>query len=272
MQYGELKQSGEDIAGCLVCGARGSGTVRVFETGSDASGAVITTSLYQKLPPSADPNDGQRPGEGRKLLAFSDSRQAAAYFAPYLEDSYARLQRRRLITQGLVAARADEEPVAPDDVVFTTRAAASAVKHFHGGMTAQQQARAIAPWVMAEVLATDDRQSLEGLGLMRVALYRDPSWQAPSPLIDLGLTEDEAWAFIQELVRSVRQQSAVTMPDEVPANHEIFAPRLGPIRLRLSGPEAVRKVLSWLPGQGNQPSRRLRTAAYWTPSVSTATR
>ena len=42
------------------------------------------------------------PGEGRKLLAFSDSRQAAAYFAPYLEDSYGRLQRRRLITEGLL--------------------------------------------------------------------------------------------------------------------------------------------------------------------------
>ena len=91
---------------------------------SDASGAVIATSLYQNLPPSADAHDGQRPGEGRKLLAFSDSRQAAAYFAPYLEDSYGRLQRRRLIAQGLLAAHADEEPVAIEDVVFTTRAAA----------------------------------------------------------------------------------------------------------------------------------------------------
>jgi hypothetical protein len=183
-------------------------------------------------------------------LAFSDSRQSAAYFAPYLEDSYARLQRRRLISQGMLAAHADEEAVAIEDVVFKTRAKAAAVKHFPGRMTAQQSTRIVAPWVMAEVLATDDRQSLEGLGLISVALYRDPRWRAPSPLLQLGLTEDEAWAFLQELVRTLRQQGAVTMPEDVPPNDEIFVPRLGPIRARLSGPEAIRKVLSWLPGRG----------------------
>jgi ATP-dependent helicase YprA (DUF1998 family) len=247
----KLKLKGEEIAGCLVCGARGSGTVRRFETGADASGAVITTALYQNLPPSDDPHDGQRPGQGRKLLAFSDSRQAAAYFAPYLEDSYGRVQRRQLLSQGLLKARADHEPAAIEDLVFTTRSCATAVKHFPGGMTAQQQSRIVAPWVMAEVLATDDRQSLEGLGLLKVALYRDPTWAAPKPLLDLGLTEEEAWAFIEELVRSLRQQGAVTMPEEVPPNDEIFAPRLGPIRVRLSGPEPIRKVLSWLPGKGS---------------------
>ncbi|OZM79671.1 DEAD/DEAH box helicase [Pseudonocardia sp. MH-G8] len=246
----KLKERGDEIAGCLVCGARGSGSVRVFETGSDASSAVITTSLYQHLPPSSDPHDGQRPGQGRKLLAFSDSRQAAAYFGPYLQDSYGRLQRRRLIAQGMLAAHADQDPVDIDDLVFHARKAAATVKHFPGGMTAQKQSREIAPWVMAEVLATDDRQSLEGLGLIGVSLYQDPSWQAPAPLLQLGLSADEAWAFLQELVRTLRQQGAVTMPEEVPANHEIFAPRLGPIRARVSGPEAIRKVLSWLPGRG----------------------
>jgi ATP-dependent helicase YprA (DUF1998 family) len=246
----KLKQRGEEIAGCLVCGARGAATVRVFETGSDASGAVITTALYQNLPIADDPHGALAPGEGRKLLAFSDSRQSAAYFAPYLEDSYARLQRRRLISEGMLAAHADEESVAIEDVVFRTRSKAAAVKHFPGRMTAQQQTRIVAPWVMAEVLATDDRQSLEGLGLISVALYRDLQWPAPAPLLQLGLTEDEAWAFLQELVRTLRQQAAVTMPEDVPPNDEIFAPRLGPIRVRREGPQAIRKVLSWLPGRG----------------------
>ena len=129
-------------------------------------------------------------------------------------------------------------------------AAATKVKFFTGGLTSGQQARVVAPWVMAEVLATDDRQSLEGLGLIRLSLYRDPTWEPPKPLLTLGMTEDEAWAFVEELVRVLRQQGAVTMPESVPSNHDIFVPRLGPIRARLSGSEAVRKVLSWIPTRG----------------------
>jgi ATP-dependent helicase YprA (DUF1998 family) len=248
----QLKQRGDEISGCLVCGARGPGTVRVFETGADASGAVIATSLYQQLPPATDQAlGGFQPGEGRKLLAFSDSRQAAAYFAPYLQDSYAKVQRRRLITQGLIKIHRDDEPTGADvdDLVFSTRSAAKKVQHFRGGMTAQGEARVVAPWVMAEAVATDDRQSLEGLGLVSIVLAR-PAGPAPRPLTALGLSDDEAWSLLQELARTLRQQGAVEMPESVPSNDEIFAPRLGPIRVRERGSEPLRKVLSWLPTKG----------------------
>lgn len=246
-----LNQRGSDeVKGCLVCGARGEGAVRRFETGPDASGAVIATSLYQRLPASTLLEDRERPGEGRKLLMFSDSRQSAAYFAPYLEDSYARLQRRRLIAQGVVSVAVEGMPVGVEDLVFATRKHADAVRNFRRRMTAQQQMREVAPWVMAEALALDDRISLEGLGLVRIALDRDPGWVAPAPLLSAGLSEEEAWDFVQELLRTLRQQGAVTMPEDVPPNHEIFAPRLGPIYARLEGPAPIHKVLSWLPGRG----------------------
>jgi ATP-dependent helicase YprA (DUF1998 family) len=260
----QLKQRGEEIAGCLVCGARGAATVRNFETGPDASGAVITTALYQNLPTADDPHGALLPGEGRKLLAFSDNRQSAAYFAPYLEDSYSRLQRRRLIAQGMLAARADEEPVGIEDLVFRTRQQAVKVKNFSARMTSQQTSRVVAPWVMSEVLATDDRQSLEGLGLVAITLSRDPSWPTPPALLQLGFTDEEARAFLEELVRTLRQQGAVTMPEEVAPNDEIFAPRLGPIRVRGEAPESIRKVLSWMPGRGTNRrvdyTRRVLTA------------
>ena len=246
-----LNQRGTDeVKGCLVCGARGEGAVRRFETGPDASGAVIATSLYQRIPASTLVADRERPGEGRKLLMFSDSRQSAAYFAPYLEDSYARVQRRRLIAQGLISASAMGSPVGVEDLVFAARKHADLVHHFKPRMTAQQQMREVAPWVMAEALALDDRISLEGLGLVRITMDRDPSWVPPTPLLSTGLAEDEAWNFLQELVRTLRQQGAVTMPEDVPPNDEIFAPRLGPIYARLEGPAPIHKVLSWLPGRG----------------------
>ena len=59
--------------------------------------SVLSTALYQALPPSTDAEQADQPGEGRKLLLFSDSRQAAAFFAPYLQSSYGTIQHRRLI-------------------------------------------------------------------------------------------------------------------------------------------------------------------------------
>ena len=93
----------DTITGCLVCGGRGAAMVRGFESGGDAAASVLSTSLYQALPPAPDPEQADQPGEGRKLLLFSDSRQAAAFFAPYLETSYEAIQHRRLILEGLRA-------------------------------------------------------------------------------------------------------------------------------------------------------------------------
>lgn len=251
-----LRQRGTEIAGCLVCGARGPGTVRVLESGADATGAVLSTQLYQLLPPSsAGPLDSQLPGEGRKLLAFSDSRQAAAYFAPYLEDSYARLGRRRLITQALLAAGAHEDPVDLDDLIFKTRQQAEKMKHFPPDWSRSKQERQVAPWVAAEMVATDDRQSLEGLGLLGVEMLVSPTWEVPAPLTQIGFSSDEAWGLLQELVRSLRQQGAVTLPDDVSPKDDLFEPRRGPIWVRGEGSEAVRKVLSWVPVKGS--NRRL---------------
>jgi len=87
-----LKTRHDSPSGCGVCGARGTAMVRQFESGNDAAAAVLATALYQALPPSGDEELADQPGEGRKLLLFSDSRQAAAFFAPYLETTYAAIQ------------------------------------------------------------------------------------------------------------------------------------------------------------------------------------
>ncbi|MFN9115458.1 MAG: hypothetical protein ACK5XN_35835, partial [Bacteroidota bacterium] len=68
---------------CVHCGTRSTtSVVERFSTGQDAPVSVLTAALYQKLP--AMPNDTSV-GQGRRLIIFADSRQDAAFFAPYLE-------------------------------------------------------------------------------------------------------------------------------------------------------------------------------------------
>jgi ATP-dependent helicase YprA (DUF1998 family) len=239
--------------GCASCGARGPGMIRLFESGNEASAAVLTTALYQALP--VDEESAGRPGGGRKLLAFSDSRQAAAFFAPYLESSHRLVQQRRLILDGLARATASDPTCSADDLIEAVAATAAAAGVFGRRDSRQARRRETARWVLRELIALDERQSLEGLGLLRVALDIDPAWRVPAPLLALGLTTDECWLLLSELARTLRLQGALSMPEEVDPADEMFDPRRGPIYVRVDGAEAKLKVLSWLPTRGT--NRRL---------------
>lgn len=235
-------------SGCLACGARGAGLVRLFESGNEATAAVLATALYQALPLDEELTD--RPGGGRKLLAFSDSRQAAAFFAPYLEASHALVQQRRLILDGLVRATTRDADCTVDDLIEETAAAAGHAGVFSRRESRQGRRREAARWVLRELVALDERQSLEGLGLLRVGLGMEPSWRPSAPLLDLGLSAQECAALFTELLRTVRLQGALTMPEDVDPADEMFDPRRGPIYVRGDGAEARLKVLSWLPTRG----------------------
>lgn len=67
----------DQIPRCSACGYRGKDPVREVIHGTDGPHAVIATTICQNLPP-----------ERRKVLAFADGRQEAAFFAWYLENSY----------------------------------------------------------------------------------------------------------------------------------------------------------------------------------------
>jgi DEAD/DEAH box helicase/Domain of unknown function (DUF1998)/Helicase conserved C-terminal domain len=245
----------DTIRGCLACGARGAAMVRRFESGGDAAVSVLSTALYQALPPSADVVQADQPGEGRKLLMFSDSRQAAAFFAPYFETTYETIQHRRLILDGLGRATRDGDPAHVGDLAYHVVKVAEAAHVFQRRMSLQERQRSAALWVMLELVATDDRQSLEGRGLLHVDLDRERDWRVPPALEAVGMGENEGWSFLSELVRSLRQQGAVTMPEDVDPRDEAFDPRRGPIYVRADGAEAKRKVISWMPTQGT--NRRL---------------
>jgi ATP-dependent helicase YprA (DUF1998 family) len=91
---------------CLSCGATGgrfAEPVTAIHPGDDALAAVAAQALLEALPPP--PNRSvDAPMKGRNLLAFADSRQDAAFFAPFFE----RTSRDQAIRAAMLRALARE--------------------------------------------------------------------------------------------------------------------------------------------------------------------
>jgi ATP-dependent helicase YprA (DUF1998 family) len=89
---------------CAICqqsGQRGRSTVQDHETKGDQPFQVLLARQLQIQPPGLMPASSFAPLRGRKVLAFSDSRQVAARLAPNLQMYSARDSLRPLLVRGL---------------------------------------------------------------------------------------------------------------------------------------------------------------------------
>jgi ATP-dependent helicase YprA (DUF1998 family) len=241
---------------CLNCGARSTNAVVFrFLTGQDAPVSVLTTALYQQLPEAADPELAEHlPGGGRKLLVFSDSRQDASFFAPYLEHTYNQVLHRRFILKTLLedpAGRRGELRIA--DVAHRLLKQAESARLFTQKHSRAARLDEIHIWLMQELMALDHRLSLEGLGLLQFRLVRPQSWQPPVLLQQApwNLSSDEVWTLLALLLDTLRQQGVTTFPDQVDPRDEAFAPRNYPFYIRKNQSDSATGILSWLPTRGS---------------------
>lgn len=228
---------------CTECGAQSRQGIRRLRTDTNAAPAVVTTALYQQLPEALGETADQV-GFGRKLLMFSDSRQAAAFAAPYLNRTYSRLLERRYMAEALRDSGGDS--LTTGDLAILTREKAQAAGHFPRTMGAIEVKQEVHQWVMGELITLETRQSLEGLALMSVELRRDPHIQLGG-FTSLGLNEDEAWALLNVLVKTARMQGALSPLERVDIKDERFSPRNTVVRMRSTGSDAKKQVISWNP-------------------------
>lgn len=244
---------GQPLRRCPACSGRTNADIVLrFFTGQDAPVAVVATALYQALPPSPlgepDRNNPVEPkvGEGRKLLSFSDNRQDAAFFAPYLDRTYSRAIQRRLVWEVLRTHRDDElrfEDLVPlvrglaEDALVTNPADSPATNRTKASL-----------WLMAEVLATDRRQSLDGVGLAEITVAAPHNVVVPSGLTGLGFSDREAVDLALVMIETLRAQAAVHLPDGVEITDQAFAPRNVVTAVRSEGPAPG--VIAWLPAKG----------------------
>lgn len=252
-------QDNPELRRCVSCGSRSnSGIIYRFLTGQDAPVTVLATALYQNLPASTDAEVQELPGGGRKLLAFSDSRQDAAFFAPYLEHTYEQVLRRRLILKALLQDPAGREGrLRLLDLSRRLQQQAEKAGLFTSRQSYDERQRLTATWLMQELIAWDRRINLEGLGLLRFRLVRPDRWRPPQLLLDppWSLSQEEAWQLLSLLLDTLRHQGAVTFPDNVDPRDEVFAPRNRELFMRGDQADAGNGIFGWAPSRGS--NRRL---------------
>lgn len=231
---------------CIACGYRAGGDpIYRFLTGLDAPVSVVATNLYQEIPASTAAESREEVGEGRKLLAFSDSRQDAAFFAPFLERTYQRAVQRRLIAMAL-AQSSDEIPRTGDLVGPVVRLAERAFVLDPDDGSVRNR-RAAATWLVRELLALDRRQSLEGTGVAEIRLAFPRRCEAPRGLTALGFSSEEAFDLLHLLLNTVRFGGALQVIDGVDIRDPEFEPRNREIAIRGDG--TANGNLAWSPAK-----------------------
>ena len=196
----------DQLKQCVVCGYRRGGIgdpVQEIVHGSDGPNSVIATALHELLPE-----------DRRKVLAFADSRQEAAFFAWYAEDSYEKLRDRNLILRAILSESVAEEGLSIDDLRNRLLREWGEAGLFGEPETHEQRTRRVLTSILREAMTDEKRLSLSGVGLVKwnVALPRNthvPDVMRESPW---NFNEDESLALIGFLLDEMRPRRAMNLP------------------------------------------------------------
>jgi hypothetical protein len=200
------EERADQMKRCGACGydAAGRDPVREVVYGADGPHAVIATTLYGAL-------------KSKKVLAFADGRQEAAFFAWYLEDSYRDILSRNLV---LKVARTFEGKYA--DGLSLRTIASHALNRYADGFKERESddeptiLKNVWSALYREFLSPEQRICLEGVGLIRWSI-KWPRWFRISTCLQeppWSLTEQEAWGAMTILLDSIRTHQAMELRSE----------------------------------------------------------
>jgi ATP-dependent helicase YprA (DUF1998 family) len=245
---------------CVSCATRSnSGAVYRFLTGQDAPVSVLADALYLNIPPAKD-ETAEFPGEGRKLLNFTDSRQNAAFFAPFMERAHERTLRRGLILKTLRTTKgASEGNYRLQDLLPGLIRRAEEIGLFSTRESYPSKEEKMAVWLMQDFTPLDRRISLEGLGLLHFEPVIQADFAVPAFLMGnpWKLNRSEGFILIRNLLNTLRYQGAVTylLPDRNLHANPAFKPRDKISFIRETDSDPKRHIFSWMPAERHSNAR-----------------
>jgi len=201
-----VEEREDQVPRCSACGYQAPDPVREVVHGTDGPHAVIATALYQRLPK-----------ERRKVLAFADGRQEAAFFAWYLQNSYMDILNRNLILKTVnIMSHSTQAGLSLRELVTGLRDTYRRNGVFPpatGDLELRHKA-----WhrLYCEFLTDEPRISLEGAGLLRWYVKWPEKFRVPNILLNhpWSLTEQQARDLIFILLDFMRADRAVELQTE----------------------------------------------------------
>jgi len=193
-----LSSASGELTKCLHCeNVNNGGVLRMFFSGQEAATSVIGTALFESLPSyeitleETDDEDefGLESKAGyverkkriaKQFIAFSDSRQAAAFYASYLNISYNNILYKRLIVEALKHISYDKKITVPEFVDrlrneferYQVKGKNSSME-FSGYSTEKEAWKAI----LTELVDNNGNNSLRQFGLMGISLAVEGSYK-----------------------------------------------------------------------------------------------
>jgi Distinct helicase family with a unique C-terminal domain including a metal-binding cysteine cluster len=190
----------EKVSSCPVCGNTDStrGLLRQLYLGNDASTAVIASSLFKDLLNSRD----------SRFLTFSDSRQGAAFFAPYMNDTYNGILMKRMIYEAMLR-NVDELTRGVSFVRF--REIISKIASEYTEFDKSQVLEAI----IRECSQNNSYRSLEYQGFLRFeyAYNKSGTEWIPRSMPEYGLDAEQVYNLFNSLSKHIRDKRAVVIED-----------------------------------------------------------
>ena len=199
------KEHKDQLKKCEACGySRGSlgDPVREIIHGTDGPNVVIATALH-----------GLLSEENRKILAFADNRQEAAFFAWYAQDSYEKFRDRNLIWRALTHGNGE---VSLDGLANSLQKICDENQVFPENEDSKDRERKVRAMIYREAVTEERRISLEGVGLAKWFLKLSKGLPLPQEMLNppWNFTEAEARLLIAVLLDDLRIRRAVRFPGD----------------------------------------------------------
>ncbi|OLR58524.1 hypothetical protein BHF70_02145 [Anaerostipes sp. 494a] len=267
-----VQKKGKVLTKCVACeNVNTKGILRQFFAGQEAVTSVLGTALFEELPSYKimkekivmDQNEFSFDDEetedtyivkkeeesAKQFIAFSDSRQAAAFYASYLEKTYTTILYKRLIVEalrktefsgnlqqfaGVLQAEFENNHILTDE-----------------GMSAEKEA-----WkaILNEMVNNYSENALQNLGFYEMTVSKDlcPGMQK------MDLSQTDVANLINIFIQSMMQDAAIAYPILLnQVDKEFFTYNGHEGGFTLSDSSKNKRCSSFLPSKSGRSNKRI---------------